>query len=595
MFLFKRLKVYFYPVKITWTFLTRNEKNKLLYLSFLKIILSFFESLTLLSIYPIVNILIDSETIISNKKINYLYIFLGSPSKETFIEILFFSVIILLLISFTLNILTFFLLKNFRVSCQNRLSKLILNKVLSKPISWHNDNNKTKLTQYIFTDILMWSNGGIAGLINVIGIISFIIIISISFVSLVSLVSVFFLICIASLTFLIMFAIRPFTLEKGGITRTSAASSLQILREILEGIKEIKLLKSKDIMINNYIKQFNETGQSSAILKILNNLLPIFVTTISSIGIMITAYYMWANNFSSSFIASEMAMILVIASRAIPQVTRLTAELNQFVSITPNLKLLNQLYSTLNTDKLDHDSKNNNNKLNWSQITFSKINFNYDNLQIFKNIDFTIRKNLHYGIVGESGVGKTTMMDIILGLLEPSNGNIFLDQNEIKYNDYKNIIFNFGYIPQNPILIDGSILDNILFGLNKDNIDSELLNYSIKSAGLFDLVKERGINAHLGDTGNYLSGGQKQKIAIARLLYRKSQILFIDEGTRSLDKKNEQQIKDLLLSLKGKVTIITISHNIDFFENFDEIFLLEKSKFLKFKNFVDFKNYFKSK
>lgn len=594
MFLFKRLNIYFYPVKITWSFLTTNEKNKLLYLSFLRIILSFFESLTLLSIYPLVNILIDSETIFSNDKINYLYNFFNNPSKETFIEILFFSVIILLLISLILNILTFFFLKNFRVSCQNRLAKVILNKVLSKSIDWHKDKNKTKLSQYLFSDILMWSSGGIAGLINVIGIISFIFIISISFISLVSVISVFFLICIATLSFLIMFVIRPITLDKGKLSRNSSALSMQVLREILDGIKEIKLLKSKDIMVNNYLNQFNITGQSSAMLKILNNMIPIFVTTISSIGIIFTAYYMWINNFSSSFIASEMAMILVISSRAIPQVTRLTAELNQFVSISPNLELLNQLYSTLNREKLDFDSKKFNNKFDWSQITFSNIKFNYNKFQIFNDIDFTIKKNLHYGIVGESGVGKTTMMDIILGLLKPSKGNIYLDKKEIKYNDYKNIFFNFGYIPQNPLLIDGSILDNILFGLNKDNIDHKHLNYSIKSAGLLDLVKERGIDGQLGDTGNYLSGGQKQKIAIARLLYRKSQILFIDEGTRSLDKKNEKQIKDLLLSLKGKVTIIKISHNIDFFENFDEIFLLEKSKFLNFKNFVDFKNYFKS-
>jgi ABC-type multidrug transport system fused ATPase/permease subunit len=227
----------------------------------------------------------------------------------------------------------------------------------------------------------------------------------------------------------------------------------------------------------------------------------------------------------------------------------------------------------------------NNNILSFNKdIVLSNVGFNYFNNRktILDNISFEIKKGQSIGIIGQSGAGKSTMVDIILGLLKITNGSILVDGSDIStcITSWQK---NIGYVPQNIYLIDDTIKKNIAFGIEDEDINIERVNHTIQLAQLNDFIGslEFGINANVGDRGSKLSGGQKQRIGIARALYRNPEILILDEATSALDNETEQDFMKAINNLKGSITTIIIAHRLSTVANSDYIYVLENGRLIK--------------
>ena len=196
---------------------------------------------------------------------------------------------------------------------------------------------------------------------------------------------------------------------------------------------------------------------------------------------------------------------------------------------------------------------------------------------IIKNLNFNIKKGEFVGIKGKSGSGKTTLIDILMGLIEPTSGNVKSDGIKIK-KDLHSWRTKCSYVPQNISLINDTISSNIAFGENKENIDNNKVMNCLLISGLADFVnklknKDQTI---IGENGLAISGGQRQRLAIARAIYRNPEIIFFDEATSALDKNTELELIESILNLKGKITIIFISHNSNVLKICDEIIDLDK-------------------
>jgi len=215
----------------------------------------------------------------------------------------------------------------------------------------------------------------------------------------------------------------------------------------------------------------------------------------------------------------------------------------------------------------------------FKSIEFKNVSFAYnDKPEVFENINFSINKNEFVAIVGESGIGKTTLIDLLAGLVKPTKGEILLNGEDLFLDNRNNIISVIGYIPQNYNFLDDTIEKNIAFGVEKP--DLEKIEKSIKQANLANFVEtlKNKSQEKIGEEGILLSGGQKQRLAIARSLYLDAQILVLDESTSSLDQKTEGKIFEEFMRLKNSKTLVVISHKMLNYEFFDKIISIKNKK-----------------
>ncbi|MGH8001479.1 MAG: ABC transporter ATP-binding protein, partial [Brasilonema sp.] len=219
-----------------------------------------------------------------------------------------------------------------------------------------------------------------------------------------------------------------------------------------------------------------------------------------------------------------------------------------------------------------------------NEIILNKINYCYPNApeNALKNVSLTIKKGQSIALIGKSGAGKTTLVDVLLGLLIPNNGDIRVDGVSIYDNlrSWQNLI---GYIPQSIFLMDDTVERNIAFGVPDEQIDSQKLQKAIQAAQLEELISQLpdGIKTAVGERGVRLSGGQRQRIGIARAFYHEREILILDEATSALDNETESLISDAIRSLSGTKTLIIIAHRLSTVEHCDRIYVLEDGRIVK--------------
>ena len=205
------------------------------------------------------------------------------------------------------------------------------------------------------------------------------------------------------------------------------------------------------------------------------------------------------------------------------------------------------------------------------------------------NLNFKIKKGDIVGIIGTSGSGKTTLADIIIGLLKTNKGNILVDNIQIDSKNLKNWQKKIGYVPQTIFLSDESVRGNIAYGVDENLVNEERIKKCIQMANLDKFVSELpvGLDTIIGEKGIRISGGQRQRLAIARTLYHDTEILIFDEATSALDPKNESEIISNILSLKGNKTIIIIAHKFSLIKDCDNIIVLEDGKLIKQGKYSD--------
>jgi ABC-type bacteriocin/lantibiotic exporter with double-glycine peptidase domain len=309
----------------------------------------------------------------------------------------------------------------------------------------------------------------------------------------------------------------------------------------------------------------------------------IFFEIVVVVGFTLYIFFLSFNGDDLSKIIPEVGIFFLAIIRILPAVSKIILHANKLkhaevaaVKISDDIKNYNKLFS---------------NKKSLSEIEFKdhlklkKISFNYRNRdkKILEEVDFSINKNDYIGITGESGGGKSTLIDIISGLLIPNSGVITIDGKETKNLQSTNWIDKVGYLTQKNNLLDESIFTNITLEFNKDNIDKKLINEVFDKTGLRELINSlpEGIDTLIGENGFGLSGGERQRIGIARLLYAKKEILIFDESTSNLDHKNKEKFIKTINQLAKEKTIIIISHDESVIKNCKIKYIVKEKKLIK--------------
>ena len=336
----------------------------------------------------------------------------------------------------------------------------------------------------------------------------------------------------------------------------------------LHGIREVKIFNKQDFFLNIFLSRLKKITNITVIFNTISESQRNIIEFLSIIFFVLVVFILGFNNEVSEILIT-IAFLFAIFVRLLPSINKLYISLQSIRYYHPTVdNIYNDLLIKNNIVINQKKTKDQ----NFQSLEIKNGNFKYLKEYIFENLNFKIEKNDFIGIYGESGSGKSTLVDIISGLLKINNGEFLINEKKID-----EIAFNFsdliGYVTQNTYLLDDSIKNNIAFGEKDDDIDEQKLRKVLNISSL-DFVHNLsdGIHSKAGDRGISLSGGQIQRISIARTLYKNSELLILDEATSSLDKKNEIDFMNIVRGLKNQKTIIIISHKKELFNECNKIF-----------------------
>ena len=353
--------------------------------------------------------------------------------------------------------------------------------------------------------------------------------------------------------------------------------------EALLNLKNVKILGGENYFFQKYSQKLEKLKDISGRLLFYNTIPPYVTEPFIIILLVILLAVISIEKISNpaSLVASY-AVIVSAVFRLAPTISRIQVNLTSLQTTLPLVEQLIEYYENFNITNIIQKEALPKEEMH-SSIEFKDICFSYADKIILENINFKINKGEFVGIAGVSGAGKTTLADIISGLLIPKNGEILIDGKPVKTPNLK-----IGYIPQEYSIISASIRENVAFG--EENIDDERVIDALKKAQLYDFIInrfEKGIYAKpfIDNTG--LSQGQKQRLAIARALYLNPDIIILDEATSSLDLKTEDEICNVLNSLKREKTIIAIAHRLSTIKSADKIIFMKESRIAEISSFSE--------
>ena len=540
------------------------------------LVIAVFEAFGIGLLYPLITIIGDTDWLEHHNKAREIFSFFRIDNHRKLVFAASLSLLIFYIFKNILILLQGKIQINFSLNNQRDYSKRLYSYYMNKPYLYHLDTNISIIARNISTGgITVFSEILISTLQIITNIITVMVIwIFICFIDWLIAIGVAFV--MGPLIFVQLNYFRKKITKSGDIQNESNAKNGKWINQGFFSIKETKVMQREQYFINEFDSSYSEFVDSRKDFLFVQRF-PRAIIELVTIGgiLLLIAVKMLISSDTSSLIPT-LGVLALAAVRLMPSLNQMIAMFN---SIKFQLPLFNEMYDDLmivrNNKDLEERKLLSTGK---SEIRFDKeisvqnLSFAYPSKDknVLSDVSFTIPKGKFVGIVGPSGAGKTTFVDILLGLLPPKSGTITVDGNDI----YKNIsgwLDNIAYVPQSIYLIDGSIKDNIAFGLAPDEVDDSRIQEVLKMAELYDFVQTlpEKENTNAGDRGAKLSGGQKQRIGIARALYHKPNVLILDEATSALDNETEKQITDTILKLKGKITIIAIAHRLSTLESCD--------------------------
>ena len=368
--------------------------------------------------------------------------------------------------------------------------------------------------------------------------------------------------------------------------------------ENVNNLKEIKILSAENYFYNEYTTSQKAFTQILFETNFYGAIPPFIIETLAVLALFLMAWIISFQNMDNTpWMIASYAIVVAAVFRIAPALNRIQSSINAINTSRDFVKTMIMEYQ--NTD-LDFIEEKNDSDVEFKEsIKLSNIYFSYKKTPVIKDLSLEIKKGEFVGIIGLSGAGKSTLADIIMGLLPVDGGEIFVDDVELNYKNFSALRNLIGYVPQQINILDGSFKRNVAWGMDEKKIDEEKVIDALKRAQLYDFVNgfENGINskAIVGSTG--ISQGQKQRLAIARALYRDPEILIFDEATSSLDVETEHLITKMLNSLKGEKTIIAIAHRLSTLKSCDRLIYLKAGKIVDSgtfeelsKKYIEFEN-----
>ena len=567
---------------------TKEDLRHFVFIFFGILLSGILEVAGIASIAPFMAVLSSPELVNENETLVFLFNITNAESNKEFVIILGFGVIAVLLVSNSYQAFMMWVVTNFSRFQTHRLSVRLLRQYLFQPYSFFLDRNTSEMGKNVVNEASRGVGGVLLPLLNlvsksIISVSIFILLVLIDPYTAIMVILVF-----GSIYTALYLSVKKLLHKIGVQTTDSATARFKIAHESMSGIKEIKLRGSENIFIDLFDIQSDLYAKNYAIRALIASIPRYFIEVIAFGGIIVIIISMLMAGRDESEIIVLTSVYAMAGYRLLPAIQGIYGDLT---SLKFNLPILSVLASDLKKNEYKEQLQDHSEKIEFKEkISIKDVYFSYDgNKSILNKINLSIPRNYTIGFVGTTGSGKTTLIDILLGLLTPDKGSIFIDSTQINQKNLRSWQKKIGYVPQSIFLIDDSIEKNIAFSVAGDKIDKKRVVDAAKMADLHDfiLTLEDGYSTGVGERGVRLSGGQLQRIGIARALYHNPEVLILDEATSSLDGSTENTIMESIHGLAHKKTIIIIAHRLTTLRECDVIYLLDKGQVVASGNYQE--------
>ena len=539
-----------------------KNKKQFYFLFFLSLIGVFVELLSVAIVIPVVVFLIEQDPIEKFQILKPIFNYLSISNKKEIIAFSLFAIVIVYFFRFLFLIYLNYYKNLFSYNLSLNVKRDLIDKYLSQRYSYFFNDNSSRLIKNVIVEVSQFTGGAINSIFYIfidLFVISTVLISLIFFEPVISFIIAIFL-CFVGL---ILNSFSKGRVLKWGKLRFDLDQTvMKSLLEIFNSIREIKVFNKKDFFVDNFIKKYSPLGYLAVKQQTFYAVIKQSYEMVTLFAFCILVFYLSSQNYSNQEILTTIGIFAIAAFRLLPLFSRLLLGVQDIKFYLPSINHLYEEFNELNKNIRLIGNLNQSKNLNIKDsIDIKNISYSYDkDKKILDNISLKINKNDKIGIFGKSGSGKSTFVDIVFGLISPNNGSIYIDDKKL---DLENDIFNYklGYVSQSSYLLDDTVQKNIAFGLNSEEIDQELILKSIQTAQMNDWLNgtKNGLETIIGENGKMISGGERQRIGIARTLYFDTEFIVLDEPTSSLDEETTNKFLDVLQSLKNK-TIIMISH-----------------------------------
>ncbi len=577
-------------LKSLWNHFTLKRRYQLALITLATFITAILDLVSIGTIMPFISVIMDSEATFNNPSFNEYFINYGYSSGEEIILPVTYFFISINVIAAIIKIIIFWFQNKISVLCGNDLSRLAYTKTIYQPFEIHINRNSGDVISSIVNNVNITVFGVlymvllfVSSLIFTIAILGGILIID----------PIISLIALATLCF---FYIPISIFLKGRLERNSKVVDLgqkkivRFIQEALGGIRNLILDKSHDFFIKKYNEIDFNLRDAVAENKFLGSV-PRYV--IEALVVILMAllglYYAYQPNGMNEGLPI-LGFIALASQKLIPNMQQIY---RCYASIAGSKENLDDTLEILNQELITNDDSLSSQKIinDFKKLSLQNISFRYSKGEplIFNDISLDIYKGEKVGIVGITGGGKSTLIDLILGLLKPESGQILIDENNMENvkNSWQKMI---SHVPQDVYYSDDSFAKNIAFGTDIKNLNQDKLINASKDAFILDYILQQDDKFEhiLGESGVQLSGGQKQRLGIARALYKDSNIIIFDEATSALDEKTEKDVVNSIQAIDSKKTVLIIAHRLSTIKHADRIVCVENGKIITFNSFEEY-------
>ena len=570
-------------IKSLTSLMKRNEKYYLIAIVLFILLAGFIEMMGIASIMPFIGILNDPKYLDQYDLFVDLYLYFNIDPL-TMITYMFMGFFLFAIIA---NILTYWIIVKFCADYEYGLSSYLINKYLSRDYSFFFNNSTATICKNILDESRIIAKGILLPLLQIVAKTIMAIFICLLLIFIDPYIFLISLSIIAILFTIFYMVVKKKLHSYGNIRVANNNIRFKYAQDAFNSIKDVKFYSAE----NYYQKVFTDATRkfTDVIAKAdLYSYSPRYIIELLLFGsLLILILYLIKSDVPFTNFLPTLSLFMFASYRILPAFNQIFMNMSAIKYNEASFHIINEIINyPVVSKKVTKEIPFKN------SITLENIYFNYEDRDILKNISLKINKSRIIGLVGKTGVGKTTILDLLLGFIQPNRGCINIDDYKLDNQNMFALRKISGYVTQNTSFIDNTLAENIAFGVHKDKIDYQLINDLLDICQLKKLVDSlpEGLNTIIGDDGVKLSGGQCQRIAIARALYRNPELLILDEGTNALDIETEKKIITSIKNLYKDITILIISHRPSSLQFCDTIYSLNAGS----ANEIDLDNFLKN-